>query len=329
MPPPSLSTTTTTRSMPRPAAPSRPLVSWRKATSPMQERRGPVAVRQGQPDRRGHDAVDAVGAPVGVHLHAGARAGRTTRGRGSASTTTPPGWPPVGQGRDHRRARRRARSARPRRRARASIARLRRSPELLPARRPRAAVDRLHAVRARPPTRRAAPRAPAAATTAAVPCGSSHAPSPATTISAAPTAASHSPATRDASGRAEADDRPRAGGRRRVAQQGVDAPGSRPGMPHTAACGAASTGQPRAAATRPSAGPGPEPAPGHDHARAGRRGRRRRLIVGVAARRRRRAPGPRAVGARPGRSGPASPTSGSRKARLRWTGPGRGPVASA
>ena len=52
-----------------PAAPSRPLVSCRKATSPISSAVGRPAA-EGHPDGGGHDAVDAVGAPVGEHPHA-------------------------------------------------------------------------------------------------------------------------------------------------------------------------------------------------------------------------------------------------------------------
>ena len=65
MPPPSLSTTTTVSDTSRSAAPSRALVSWRKARSPTRATVGRPL--RATPDRRGHHAVDPVGAPVGQH----------------------------------------------------------------------------------------------------------------------------------------------------------------------------------------------------------------------------------------------------------------------
>ena len=104
MPPPSLSTTTIVRSMSRDAAPSRPLVSCRSATSPMSTAVGAPRRRGRRPTAVDTHAVDAVGAPVGVHVHACA-------GRGEPLD--------VAHGhrrRDHERSRRRA--APPSRRAR-------------------------------------------------------------------------------------------------------------------------------------------------------------------------------------------------------------------
>ena len=74
MPPPSLSTTTTVRSMPRSAMPSRALLSWRKATSPRRQAVGAPG-GEGDADGGGQHAVDAVGATVGVHGDVGPGAG--------------------------------------------------------------------------------------------------------------------------------------------------------------------------------------------------------------------------------------------------------------
>ena len=327
MPPPSLSTTTTTRSMPRPTAPSSPLESWRKATSPMRSTVGRGAPGHGQPDGRGHDAVDAVGAPVGVDLHGARRLDvplEVSDRHGGGHDQ-----PAIGrQGRDHLPCDQRLGDARPRRPGPS------RSPLARPA---RAACQRVahappstgstSASSARPRVQqrlrsRAAARRP--------PCraGRPTRRSPATTISAAPEAASHSPATRDASGRAEAHDHLRVEVER-VAQQRVDGRDRDGHAPHVG-LGRGEHGPPEGLAPPGRiAGPGPEPAPATISPRRPARSSTTSM-VGVGGDRRRWAPGPRARrrSARAG-GGRASPTSGSRKARLRWTGPGRDPVASA
>ena len=311
-------------------APSSPLTSWRKATSPMQQRRsGALGRRAATPDRGGHDAVDAVGAPVGVHLHAARRAARTTRGRGSASTTT-------------RRAGRRSGGRRPRARATPGSvgpgSAVEHGDRWRPGRprpgpasgRASAAVDGLHARRPRRPRHRAGDSASSGRTTVGGAAGDR------TTrrrrrrrSPRAPDAGE--PLARDPGGQraAEADDRP-PGGRSTVgAQQGVGGGDGHRRCPTPAAWGAASTGQPSARGDeleRPRRIRSPLRRPARP---GGRPGRRRRLMVGSAG---------AAVGGRqahapvcpaPGGSGSGAPSSGSRKARLRCTGPGAGPVASA
>ena len=69
MPPPSLSTTTMRRSAPRAGSAVSAPASWTKAMSPTSGDDGPAA--EGDAERGRHDAVDAVGAPVGVGPGAG------------------------------------------------------------------------------------------------------------------------------------------------------------------------------------------------------------------------------------------------------------------
>ncbi len=177
MPPPSLSTTTIVRSRPRPASPSRPLVSWRKATSPMssagrrRRRRGPRRPRS-TPRRRCRwppgwraPAARARGA---VPLDVAHRHRRRHHERGA-----------VGQARPPRRGPRPARSAR---RGRPST-----RVDGAPGRRPRRRAQRGQPRRGPPALRRpageaAAPRAGGAGGDARrrVRSGSSQAPSAST-----------------------------------------------------------------------------------------------------------------------------------------------------
>ena len=83
MPPPSLSTTTMRRSAPR-AAQRRQRAGVVDEGDVADERRPSARPPQGDAERGRHDAVDAVGAPVGVGRGAAGR--RTTPGRASAST---------------------------------------------------------------------------------------------------------------------------------------------------------------------------------------------------------------------------------------------------
>ena len=264
MPPPSLSTTTTTRSMSRAGAPSRPLESWRNARSPTRR-----AVGRPGPQRHahggGHDAVDPVGAAVGVHPHARPRVARTTRGRARASTRRRPARrrraaPPS------RRGPPRARSGRPRRRA-GLDGRQGGGARLLPRRRARPRRRRASSARRRGRAQAADERGRdrRARTTSAVPCGSTQRPGPGDHDLVGPAARRPTPrppwtpaacrAGRPPPGAARRPSHARAGSRR---PQGTTAPGHAPhrglrrgdDRPAEGRCAISSRAR-----------PGPEPAP--------------------------------------------------------------------
>ena len=90
MPPPSLSTTTITRSMPRCGGAEEAVAVVEEGEVADEQRGRARVVAERDADGGRHDAVDAVGAAVGVDRELVVRTRRTTRGRGSASTTTPP-----------------------------------------------------------------------------------------------------------------------------------------------------------------------------------------------------------------------------------------------
>ena len=329
MPPPSLSTTTTTRSMPRAGGAEQAVGVVEEGDVADEQRRGSAARRQ----RPRPTAVDTT-----PSMPLAPRLARTAHGLGRAATYHSTSRIGIdddttsvaagGQGRDDRPgdaglggpgarratavdrrlrgraelaasapATRRRRPARPRELGRPSAVEQRRRGRRR-ARRPRCRAGRPTRGSPRPRSRRR-PRRRATRPRPATPAGA-----PRRTIT---------------SGR-ERRRRGRAAGRRRR-------PGPCAGAaPRPAACGSASTGQPERrrrarARRRPSTGAGARPRsrPG------GRRGRRPGSMTGSTRRRRRWAPRPTApVGRGPGAARPASPTSGSRNARLRCTGPGRG-----
>ena len=329
MPPPSLSTTTIVRSTPRPASAEQPVgvVQERDVTD---QQRGRAPEPRATPDGGRHHAVDAVGAAVGDAPARRRGARRTTRRRGPASTT-------------RRRARRRRAARRPRREPPAAPSARRGRPAtaamaacaLASARAQRAA----HGVPRRPAQPLGQRRGTASwdrrsPRTAAVCSGSVQVPAGVDLHLAGAGAGeplARAPST-PAAGPAAA--RPSGCGRRRSARgasrssKAADRRGRGSRQPER---GSASTGQPVAAARACTTAGSPAPCAGDDDAPLlveQQRPARPACAAGSAA----GDSTTRCHGAPPGRpsgSGPGSPTSGSRKGRLRWTGPGRSPVASA
>ena len=288
------------------------------------EQRGrPRVVAEGHADRGRHDAVDAVGAAVGVDRELVVRVRRTTRGRGSASTTTPPARPPAGgcgRAPGRRRARRRRRRrARRRWRSRGGV--------------PSSCHRAAHA----PPSTGSTPAvstdqcsttasAVHGSTTAAVPCGSTQR-GPAATICTAPGAGQ--PLVGDPRRQRPAQVHDQLG--REVglgAEQRVEARDGHRRAPHGR--GGRRQHRPaergRRSARRSRADRSRRP---RRSGRGGRPGRRRGRRPSRAARRPTVATPTRPRSGRAGGSSPGVPTRGSRNARSRWTGPGWVPVASA
>ena len=298
MPPPSLSTTTTARSIPRPGAPSRPLLSWRKAMSPISSAVGP-ADPAATPGGR-HHPVDAVGAPVGHHDQPGAGAAcRSTSRIGIDDDTT--SRAPSGRAATARA--RRARWGRP-------VRRPRRPAPSRPRPRPPATVQPARFGPGGRQVRRKAPASPST-TTAAVPAGSDHPGAPATTSVAArggqplvhdPRRAGrpqpqHPVGTEPVGGLGRAEDgvEVRHGGARRP-------PGRRPGLGHHGPAPGGGHGVHQVAVQA-------RHGPGDDDVRDGNPFRRP-LMVQIAAEGRRVAQGPfRPAGSSPG-SRPAAPGTG-------------------
>ena len=333
MPPPSLSTTTTTRSTRAAgAAPSRPLESWRKAMSPTSRRGGPARSPSGHARPRSTPRRRCRWRRGWRAPRTPAAGARTTRGRGPASTTTP-------------RARRRSGSAATSARATpgsvgpgsasstASMAAWAASPELLPARR---ASARRPGLQARStvgrPRRSTSVAGVDGRTTSAVPCGSTQRPRAGgddLVRAAAPRATRPPPSTPAA--RRGARRPPGAARRSHVVRRSASTAGiTAPGMPHTGGLRGGEDGQPSGAGhvgdgSARARSPRPATITPRRPARSSTRltsGRPRRAVGGRHA----QAP---SRPARPAAGGRAVPSSGSRKARFRCTGPGAGPVASA
>ena len=333
MPPPSLSTTTMVRSMPRSASAEQG-VGVVEEGDVADEHRGRAARAEGDADGGGHHAVDAVGAPVGVapatpvagrgvpldvaHRH---RRRHHERGaRRAARRRTVAGDAGLGELGVARRARRsmaaggRGVGGPPRRPADRAAVRRPARPSPTRASRPAPA----HAAR-RDRRRAARPRSRS---------GSNQAPS-------ASTPTCQAPSRRPATGRAPSTPAARRGAARPRAEGAGDAVRAGPrrsgddrrrrgrGSPLR---GSASTGQPSGAGQREctaSGSPMPPPATITPAAGVDAAGEPRRCRRGSATRPRRRS----CHGAPAGRPAPAarpgSPTSGSRNARFRCTGPGR------
>ena len=287
-------------------SPSRPLRVVQEGDVADQQRgAGDRRPPSGDADRGGHDAVDAVGAPVGEDPHAAAgRAEPLDVADGHRRRHHQRGV--VGQRARQRRGRRRARwSRRGRRAPRRWPASRRRRPlptQARARRRPASAASRLGGQpRGQDASGRPAGRRRRCGRDRSTRRGPRRPPDRRRCRPAS------SPSTFEAGGR-RGGARPRAGGRRRAGRcaatasaRGHDAPGARAGTPER---GSASTGQPERRGEAGGLGAVAAPGAGDEHAAVGRRGARP-TEVGPAGRARGRRPAGavprRAVGAGPRR----------------------------
>ena len=325
MPPPSLSTTTITRSMPRCGGAEEAVAVVEEGQVADEERGRPRVVAERHADRGRHHAVDAVGAAVGVDRELVVGMRRTTRGRGSASTTRRPaprrrggcgralGRSPGSDVAGVVEHARRWRRAWPR-------------PQLVPPVGPRAAVDRLDHRRCRRTTARRRPRRSTAAPPRPCRAGRPSA-GPAATICTAPVRGQPlvGDPGRQRAARGARSARARGRARCGAARRSRGRSSARP-TPARWATPAPASRAPSRSARRSRADRSRRP---RRSGRGGRPGRRRGRRPSRAARRptaatptRRRWDGRAAARRR-------VPTSGSRNARSRCTGPGWVPVASA